>query len=84
MNFEESKQLIEVLIKTNEDLEKENITLEMEVKASKKIIQKLKRESELMHEYEEAIIDKDDQIRTFERGKIVADNVIKNFNRNKG
>ena len=35
MNLEESKQLSEVLIKTNEYLEKENFTLEMEVKASK-------------------------------------------------
>ena len=49
MNLEESKQLSEVLIKTNEYLEKENFTLEMEVKASKKIIQTLKRENELMN-----------------------------------
>ena len=49
MNLEESKQLSEVLIRTNEYLEKENFTLEMEVKASKKIIQTLKRENELMN-----------------------------------
>ena len=79
MNLEESKQLIEVLMKTNEDLEKENIGLEMEVKASHKIIQKLKRDTKLLDEYEEAIIDKDDIIRKFEKGKTIADKVIQNF-----
>ena len=79
MNLEESKQLIEVLMKTNEDLEKENIALEMEVKASQKIIQKYKRDTKLLEEYEEAIIDKDDVIRKFEKGKTIADKVIQNW-----
>ena len=79
MNLEESKQLIEVLMKTNEDLEKENIALEMEVKASQKIIQKYKRDTKLLEEYEEAIIDKDDAIRKFEKGKTIAERVIKSL-----
>ena len=62
MNLAESKRMIEEVIKTNENLEKENIALEMEVKASQKIIQKLKRENGLLKEFEKAIKDKDDLI----------------------
>ena len=56
-----------------------NIALEMEVKASHKIIKKLKRDNELLGEYEEASIDKDDLIRGFEKRKTVADKVIQNL-----
>ena len=43
----------------------------MEVKASQKIIQKLKKDKKLLYEYEEAIIDKDDSIRKFEKENIL-------------
>ena len=66
MNLEESKRLIEELIKTNEDLEKVNISQEMEVKASYKIINKLINENKLLKEYEEAIKEKYDLIQNFE------------------
>ena len=79
MDLKESKKLIEELMKMNQNLENQNIALEMETKASQKIINKLKRENKLMLEYEEAIIEKDDQIRKFEKGKFIADNVIKNL-----
>ena len=39
MNLEDSKRLIDELMKTNEECEKQNIALEMEIKASYKIIQ---------------------------------------------
>ena len=78
MNLNESKMLIEELMKTNENLEKNNIALEMEVRASKRIIHKLKMENKLLAEYEEAIIDKDDLITRFEKGKVVAVQVIQN------
>ena len=77
MDLKESKRLIEELIKRN--LEEENIALEMEVKASKRIIHNLKSDTELLLEYEEAVIDKDDLIRKFEKGKTIADNVKKNL-----
>ena len=76
MDLEESKMLIEELMKMNNNLEENNIALEMEVKASHKIIQKLKRDKSLLKEYEEAIIDKDDLIRKFEKGRVIMDNVI--------
>ena len=79
MNLNESKMLIEELMKTNENLEKNNIALEMEVKASKRIIHKLKMENKLLAEYEEAIIDKDDLITRFEKVKVVAVQVIQNL-----
>ena len=79
MDLKESKRLIEEVMKANQNLENENIALEMEVKASQKIIHKLKRDNQLLEEYEEAIIDKDDLIRKFEKGKIVASNVIRNL-----
>ena len=76
MDLEGSKRLIEELMKMNNNLEENNIALEMEVKASHKIIQKLKKGNSLLKEYEEAIIDKDDLIRKFEKGRVIMDNVI--------
>ena len=75
MNLNESKMLIEELMKTNENLEKNNIALEMEVRASKRIIHKLKIENKLLAEYE----DKDDLIMRFEKVKVVAVQVIQNL-----
>ena len=66
MNLEDSKRLIDELMKTNEECEKQNIALEMEIKASYKIIQKLKKDNG----------DKDDLIRKFEIGRTVAEKVI--------
>ena len=83
MDIKESRKLIEELKKRNHNLEKENITLEMEVKASRKIIHKLKRDNELLGEYEEAIIDKDDLIEKFEKGKTITDKIIKNLQNEK-
>ena len=74
MNLEESKRLIEELMKTIGNLEKQNIALEMEVKGRRKIIQKQKKDTNLLNEYEEAIID--DSIRKFEKGKHIAEKVI--------
>ena len=79
MDLKESKKVIGELTKRNQNLEKENISLEMEVKASRKIIHKLKKDNELMEEYEEAIIDKDDLIKKFEKGKTISDKVIQNL-----
>ena len=79
MDLKESKILVEELMKMNKNLENQNIALEMEVKASKKIIKNLKRKTELLDEYEEAVIDRDDSIKKFEKGKSIADNVIKNL-----
>ena len=79
MNLEESKRLIEELMKTIGNLEKQNIALEMEVKGRRKIIQKQKKDTNLLNEYEEAIIDKDDSIRMFEKGKNIAKKVIQNL-----
>ena len=83
MDIKESRKLIEELKERNHNLEKENITLEMEVKASRKIIHKLKRDNELLGEYEEAIIDKDDLIEKFEKGKTITDKIIKNLQNEK-
>ena len=79
MDLKESKKLIKELTKRNQSLENENVALEMEVKASRKIIHQLKRDTELLAEYEEAIIDKDDLIQKFEKGKTVADKIIHNL-----
>ena len=79
MDLKESKILIEELMKMKKNLENQNISLEMEVKASQKIIKNLKRETTLLDEYEEAAIDRDDSIRKFERGKTIPDDVIKNL-----
>ena len=51
----------------------------MEVKASQKLICKLRIDNRLLEEYEEVIIDKDDFIRKLEMGKIVTDKVIKSL-----
>ena len=79
MKPEESNKLIEELMTMNKKAEEQNIALEMEVKASKQIIKKLKKDNVLLTEYEEAIIDKDDLIRKFEKGKMISDNVIRNL-----
>ena len=62
MNCKESKRFVEELVRMIENLENQNIALEMEVKASQKMICKLRRDDRLLEEYEEAIIDKDDFI----------------------
>jgi hypothetical protein len=66
MGLEDNKRLIDELMKTNEECEKQNIALEMEIKANYKIIQKLKKDNG----------DKDDLIRKFEIGRTVAEKVI--------
>ena len=77
MDLKEAKRIIEELIKTNEHLEKENIAFEMEVKASQKIINKLKRDTRLMIEYEDAVIERDEKLDKMEKHKSIAENVIK-------
>ena len=79
MDLKDSKRLIEELMKMNHNLENQNIALEMEVKASQKIIQKLKGYNALLKEFKEAIKDQNDKIKKFEKGKAIADNVIKNL-----
>ena len=79
MDLKASKRLIEELMKMNKNVEEQNIALEMEVKASQKIIRKLKLDNDLLKEYEEAIKEKDEQIRTFQKGKVIAENAIKNL-----
>ena len=49
-------------MKSRDVLESQVVQLEMEVKVSKSIITKLRNENELMKEYEEAIIDRDEQL----------------------
>ena len=45
MDLEGHKRLVEELMTMNNNLEQQNIALEMEVKASQKIIQKLKKDN---------------------------------------
>ena len=49
-------------MKSRDVLESQVVQLEMEVKVSNSIITKLRNENELMKEYEEAIIDRDEQL----------------------
>ena len=60
--IDEKKKIIDELMKMNQHLENQNIAFEMEVKASNKIIARLKGENE-----------------KFQKGKNVADMVIKNL-----
>ena len=79
MDLEGHKRLVEELMTMNNNLEEQNIALEMEVKASQKIIQKLKKDNKLLEQYEEAIIDRDDKIQKLKKCKGIADDVIKNL-----
>ena len=54
-------------MKSRDVLESQVVQLEMEVKVSNSIITKLRNENELMKEYEEAIIDRDEQLSKLKR-----------------
>ena len=79
MNLEESKVLIEELMKANHNLGNENVAFEMEVKASKKMIQKYKRGENCIKEYEKSMNEKDNLINKFEKERKIAENMIKHL-----